>query len=264
MKIIILSALVSGVISAQWLHYPTPGIPRTPEGKPNLEAPTPRAADGKPDLSGIWKAEENKPCPPRGCNDMQINEEFGDIGWTLKGGLPFQKWAADLTKLRSAANGREDPTSHCLPAGVVKSHTLPLYRKMVQTPGLLLILNERNATYRQIFLDGRPREKDPQPSWNGYSTAKWDGDTLVVETSGFRDDMWLDRNGSPATDQARITERFRRINFGKLEIELTVDDPKAYTKPWTVKINQFFAPDTELMDYICAENEKDEWHLVGK
>ena len=139
----------------------------------------------------------------------------------------------------------------------------PEYRKIVQVPGLLLILNERNAGYRQIFTDGRPLPEDPQPNWNGYSSGKWEGDTLVVHTNGLRDGMWLDR-GSPMTDAAKLTERFHRVNYGTLEIDVTVDDPKAYTKPWTVKVTEFTAVNTELMDYICSENEKDALHLVGK
>jgi hypothetical protein len=146
----------------------------------------------------------------------------------------------------------------------LKMHADPLYRKIVQTPGLIVILNERNATYRQIFTDGRPLPQDPQPSFNGYSTGKWDGDTLVVTTSGFREGTWLDRKGSPLTESGTITERFHRVNVGRLEIEITVDDSKAYTAPWTIKLSQNLKVDTELLDYICLENEKDTPHLVGK
>jgi hypothetical protein len=143
-------------------------------------------------------------------------------------------------------------------------YTHPLFRKIIQTPGLTVILNEREVTYRQIFTDGRPLPVDPQPSWVGYSTGKWEGDTLVVHTEGFRDGLWLDASGSPLTDSGEITERIQRVNFGKLEIEVTVDDPKAYTKPWTVKLTQLLKADTDLLDYYCVENEKDGPHLVGK
>jgi hypothetical protein len=163
-----------------------------------------------------------------------------------------------------AANGKDDPASRCLPRGVVKGHTTPLFRKIVQVPGLLVVLNEANASYRQIFTDDRALPEDPNPSWNGYSSAKWEGDVLVVRTNGFRDGLWLDRSGSPMTDAARMTERYRRVDYGKLEIELTVDDPKAYSKPWTVMLNQFIVLDTELLDYICLENEKSVKHMVGK
>jgi len=249
--------------SAQWLHYPTAGIPRTPDGKPNLSAPAPRTKDGKPDLSGVWEVLHNRPCPANGCDDMWVPQEFFDIGWSLKGGLPYQPWAAEIVK-RTPPNRSGDPNSRCLPTGIVRMYTTPLFRKIIQTPGLLVILNEREVTYRQIFTDGRPLPVDPQPSWVGYSTGKWEGDTLVIQSSGFRDGLWLDANGSPLTGSGKITERIRRVNFGKLEIEITVDDPKAYTKPWTVKLTQLLAPDTDLLDYYCVENEKDGPHIVGK
>jgi len=249
---------------AQWLKYPTAGVPRTSNGAPNLEAPVPRTADGKPDFSGMWAPEDNRPCPPEGCNDMKVPQEFVNIGWGLKDGLPYQPWAAELVKKRMAANGKDDPSSHCLPRGVVKAHTTPLFRKVVQIPGLLIILQESNASYRQIFTDGRALPVDPNPSWNGYSSAKWEGDDLVVRTNGFRDEMWLDRQGSPMTDAAEMTERYRRVNYGKMRIDLTINDPKAYTKPWTVTLNQVLVLDTELLDYICLENEKSVAHMVGK
>ena len=256
--------LTAMTLSAQWLNYPTPGIPRTPDGKPNLTAPAPRAPDGKPDLSGIWQPEDNRPCPPSGCTDMKVPQEFVNIGWGIKGGLPYQPWAAELVKARMARNGMDDPTSHCLPGGPVKGHTERLFRKTVQAPGLLLILSERNVSYRQIFLDGRPLPKDPNPSFSGYSSGRWDGDTLVVHTNGLQDGLWLDRSGSPLTDASKLTERFHRLTLGKMEVEMTVDDPKAYTAPWTVRVTELLAPDTEILEYQCLENERDGAHLVGK
>ena len=253
---------LSVALPAQWLNYPTAGLPKKANGAPDLSAPAPKTRDGKPDLSGIWEAEKNRQCPPEGCADMQAPQEFFDIAWKLKVPLPYQPWAAGLVKARKAAGGRDDPTIRCLPLGVVKSHTSPLMRKIVQTPGLIVILNEANASYRQIFTDGRPLPEDPQPSWNGYSVGKWDGDTLVVQTIGFRDEMWLDRNGNPLTDAAKITERLRRVNYGRLEIDLTVDDPKAYTRPWTIQLSQLIMPNTDLLDFICLENEKDLSHFV--
>jgi hypothetical protein len=157
-----------------------------------------------------------------------------------------------------------DPISNCLPMGAVRSHTWNGPRKAVQTPGLVILMSEFETSYRQIFTDGRPLPADPNPSWNGYSSGKWEGDTLVVQTNGFRDGMWLDATGNPMTDAAKITERFRRPNFGKLEIEITVDDPKAYTKPWTVKLTQSIKLDTELLDFGCTDNEKDVPHLSSK
>ena len=251
-------------MSAQWLTYPTPGIPRTADGKPNLSAPAPRGVDGKPDLSGFWGWELNRGCPPEGCNDLDVGQEFVNLGWSLKGGLPYQPWAAELVKKTRAANRPNDPLTHCMPIGPIRLHTFAGYRKIVHVPGLLVILNEYNSGYRQIHTDGRALPVDPNPTWNGYSSGKWDGDTLVVETNGLRDGLWLDTGGSPLTDAARITERFHRVNFGKLEVEITVNDPKAYTKPWTIKLNQPLVPDTEMLDYVCSENEKDVGHLPGK
>ena len=252
------------LLNAQWLSYPTAGVPRTKDGKPNLSAPAPRTADGKPDFAGIWDIDHNRPCPPEGCDDMPIPYEFLNIGWSLKEPLPYQPWARDVIKTRAADYGKDDPASHCLPPGVMKLHTTPFYRKFVQAPGVLAILYERNVTYRQIHTDGRPLPVDPNPSLVGYSTGQWDGDALVVRTAGFRDGQWLDRLGSPLTDAGVITERFRRVNFGRLEVEITVDDPKAYTRPWTVKLNQNIVLDAEMLDYVCQENEKDASHLVGK
>jgi hypothetical protein len=251
-------------LGAQWLRYPTAGVPRTSAGTPDLDAPPPRTADGKPDLSGTWDVEHNRPCPPEGCADMPVGQEFINIGWSLPGGLPYRPWAAALAKKRTEELRKEDPTSFCLPIGIVRLHTMALLKKIIQVPGLLVILNEHNATYRQIFTDGRPLPADPNPSWVGYSSGSWQGDTLVVQTAGFRDGLWLDANGSPLTEGARVTERFRRVTYGKLEIDLTVDDSKAYSAPWTVRLNQFIAPDTDLLDYICNENEKDVPHLIGR
>jgi hypothetical protein len=237
---------------AQWINYPTPGIPRTADGKPDLAAPAPRTTDGKPDLSGLWQ-------PASGGADPQ----FADIAKEVKGGLPFQKWAADLVKARRAENNMGDPDGHCQPLGTVKMHLHPYPRKILQLPGMMVILYERDTVYRQIFTDGRPLPVDPQPSFYGYSTAKWEGDTLVVQTIGFKDDLWLDISGTPLTDAAKVTERYHRSSFGKLEIDVTVDDPKAYTKPWTIRVNQTFAADTDLIEFFCTENEKDARHLVG-
>src|ERR1041384_4185973 len=251
-------------LDAQWVRYPTAGVPKTSAGTPDLNAPTPRAADGKPDFSGVWDIEHNRPCPADGCADMPVGEEFPNSGGSLHGGLPYLPWAAAVTKKRTEELRKEDPTSFCLPIGIVRLHTIALLKKIIQVPGLLVILNEHNASYRQIFTDGRPLPDDPNPSWVGYSSGTWEGDTLVVRTAGFRDGLWLDANGSPLTDAARITERFHRVNYGKLEIDITVDDAKAYSRPWTVRLNQFIAVDTDLIDYNCNENEQDVSHLVGK
>lgn len=249
---------------AQWLHYPTAGVPKNPDGSPNFAAPTPKAPDGKPDLSGLWanycpSGTGEVLCLP----EIAVPQIFGDIGRGVKGGLPYQPWAAELVKKRRADYGKDDPTTHCLPGGVAKLHTSVFLRKIIQVPGLLVFLNERNASYRQVFTDGRPLPVDLNPTWNGSSTGHWEGDSLVIETAGFREGQWLDRAGSPLTGAARMTERFRRPNYGTLEIDLRVDDPKAYTKPWTIHLTQRILLDTDLLDYICLENEKDTVHLVG-
>jgi len=238
---------------AQWLNYPTPGLPRTASGKPDLSAPAPRAADGHPDFSGIWQLDPTCATCIRYVTDYEAGPEFLNFGAHLPGGLPYQPWAADLVKKRTADKGKDDPVAACRPSGALRIFTFPPPRKFVQLPGLLLILSERDVTFRQVFLDGRPLPEDPDPTWNGYSVGKWDGEALVVTTTGLRDDTWLDRNGSPATSAAKITQRFRRVNVGKLEIDVTVDDPKAYTKPWTVTLTQLLMPDTELLDYHCMD-----------
>jgi hypothetical protein len=245
---------------AQWLDYPTAGVPRLANGQPNLSAPAPRTADGKPDLSGIWIIESAADPTAGGA---QRTAQFWDIDAGLKGGLPYQPWAADTRKAREAENSKTSPGIRCLPIGILQMHTVPFPWRLVQAPGYIAILHEREGQ-RQIFTDGRPLLKDPQPSWLGYSTGKWEGDTLVVQTNGFRDGLWADNNGNPLTSAAKITERFRRPNFGRLEIEATVDDPKAYTKPWTVKINEGIQVDTDILEYVCAEGERDAPHIVGK
>ena len=251
-------------LAAQWLNYPTAGVPRTAAGKPDLLAPAPRTADGKPDLSGVWDGDRKPPCPPNGCDDNPSVREFLDIGATLKAGLPYRPGMAELANARRQPPKTDEPITRCLPIGIVERHTHATFRKIVQIPGLLVILNEYNKSYRQIFTDGRPLPPDMQPAYDGYSIGKWDGDALVVTTAGFRDGIWLDAFGDPMTDAAKITERFRRVNFGHLEIDLTVDDPKSYTKPWTVTLYQALVPDTDLIDYICLENEKDIQHMVAK
>jgi hypothetical protein len=257
-----LCAAPSGLF-AQWPDYPTAGVPRTPDGKPNLAAPAPRSADGKPDFSGMWGWENRYNCGSH-CSDLQIGREFIDITYSLKGGPPYQPWAAELVKKRRADNAKDDPNVRCMPRDAPRIWTDDYYKRIFHVPGRVLILAERNMQYRQIFTDGRPLPADPNPAWNGYSVAKWEGDTLVVNTIGFRDDLWLDSNGNPLTNSGKMIERIRRPNFGTLEIEITIDDPKAYTAPWTIKMTQPLILDSELIDYYCLENEKDFAHMVGK
>jgi len=249
-------------LTGQWLNYPTPGIPRTADGRPNLSASAPKTADGKPDLSGLWEFGAG------GSNDflagVTIAPEVLDIAAGLKEPLPYRPWARDLRSEREADNGKDNPDGRCLPLSILQKHTHPFPRKLIQVPGLIVILNEKNNEYRQIFTDGRPLPRDPQPSFNAYSSGKWEGNTLVVQTIGFREDSWADSAGTPITEAAKVTERFRRPNYGSLEIEVTVDDPKAYTAPWIVMLRQHIKLDTDLLEYICLENQKDLPHLVGK
>jgi hypothetical protein len=250
---------------AQWLNYPTPGVPRLSDGQLNLSAPAPRTPDGKPDLSGLWEPDT------RGATDISIFQtgvvfppEWQNIGAQLKDGLPFRPWARSLRSARKADNSKDSPDGKCLPMGLFMDHSNRSPRKIVQVPGLTILLYEKSFVYRQIFTDGRPLPIDPQPSFYGYSSGKWEGDTLVVQTVGLRDEGWADEEGSPITEAAKVTERFRRPNFGSLEIELTVDDAKAYTAPWTIQLRQRIKLDTDLLEYVCGENEKDSSHIIGK
>jgi hypothetical protein len=249
---IMLAAPALGMLHAQWLTYPTPGIPRLPNGQPNLAAPAPRTADGKPDLSGLW----NKISPKYHINiaaDLKPEE--------------VQPWAKELVQQRTENFGSESMGALCLPRG-------PAYptdadgegggmMKIAQTPGLILILNP-DLTYRQIFLDGRPLETSPNPSWMGYSVGRWEGDTLVVESFGFNDRTWLDNSGHPHTEALRMTERYRRPTFGHLELEVTLQDPAAYSRTWTVAVRAELAADTELLEYVCNEKSGQREHWIGR
>jgi hypothetical protein len=248
--------------TAQWLTYPTAGVPRTVDGKPDLSAPAPRTADGKPDLSGLWAIRRQLVTLEQGA--VNISPQMLSIADGLEGGLPYQPWARALAEQHRENKSKDVPSSRCLPLGPLLAHTYLDPRKVIQTPSLLVILNERDFTYRQIFTDGRPLPKDPNPSWYGYSSGHWNGDTLIVETNGLRNGLWLDFQGDIITDSAKLTEKFRRLNFGALDIEVTIDDPHAYTRPWTVTVHQSLMVDTELLEFVCLENEKDLSHLVGK
>src|SRR5688500_4681942 len=270
--LIALLAATSLSISAQWPAYPTAGAPKKPGGEPNLEAPAPRGPDGRPDLAGIWEnfgqARSSGGISGTGGAPLESGAlptalgQFFDIGSRVPGGLPLQPWAAELRKRRMADNMKDNPDAHCLPMGNMQLHTHPQPRKIIQTPDVIVILYEGNGGIRQLFTDSRPLPaNDPQPWWFGYSTGRWEGDTLVVRSTGFRDGGWLDVNGSPLTDAATVTERFTRVNYGNLTIEVTVDDPKAYTRPWSVTVNQQIMLDTELIEFVCLENEQSTKHF---
>jgi hypothetical protein len=248
------------VAVAQWLDYKTPGIPRKADGTPNLKAPAPKTKEGKPDFSGMWFA--NVPsrdgCRTGDCiQEERMSGVQMNIGRSLKDGLPYTEWSKEQMIPRRANGGRDDPHTYCMPPNFPRAWTLPQYMKIVQTPELMVVLHEFNGSYRQIFMDGRKLEKNPNPTWNGHSTAHWEGDVLVIETNGIRDDMWLDIRGSPVTESAKVTEKLKRLNFGVMEIEITVDDPKAYTKPWTISFEMAYQADTAMLEEYCMDDEQD-------
>ena len=258
-------ALTAGLLTltaahAQWPTFPTSGVPRTPDGQVDLDGPVPRTADGRPDLSGLWRVP--RPIVGQEQPEAPLPEGppvagFRDVGQNMEGGLPLTPWAKELRAAREADGSKDNPEAHCLPMGNLQFHTQGAPRRFVQTPGLIVILYEASMGYRQIFTDGRPSpDNDPQPWYYGYSTGRWEDDTLVVTTTNFRDGEWLDILGSPLTDEATVTERFHRPSFGRMEIDITVDDPKAYTEPWTVRVNQEIMVDEELIEFVCLENQR--------
>lgn len=259
-------AVMLGVpLTGQWVNYPTQGIPRTRDGKPNLTARVPRMTDGKPDLTGVWHGESAAGEAPQGTNGDALPKYFLDITRDLDpADVPFQPWAADLYEQRKANFGKDDPISRCLPLGVPRSDADGVPMKIIQTRDLITILQEGDASFRQIFLDGRPLPTDPQPTWRGYSVGKWEGSALVVETSGFHDKGWLDGFGHPHSDTLRVVERFRRRDFGHMDIQITINDPKAYRRPLTYTQSHALMPDSDLLELVCNENERDAKHLVGQ
>jgi hypothetical protein len=250
--IAILTVALSAPLAAQWLNQPTAGIPRTSDGKPNLSAAAPRTPDGKPDLSGLWNR-----VSPKYARNIAADLKPEDI----------QPWARTLVEQRREDLGKEYMTAQCLPRGpgyvTSADSTGAEMMKIVQTPGLIIILNP-DLTYRQIFLDGRALEPAPNPTWMGYSVGRWDGDTLVVESFGFNDRSWLDHDGHPHTEALRMTERYRRRNFGNLDVEITLSDPGAYAKPWTVAVRAELAADTEMIEWVCTESRSRVDNWVGK
>jgi hypothetical protein len=251
-------------VAAQWVKFPTAGAPRKADGNVDMSAPAPHLADGKPDLSGTWTSDEidpRRPNVPPNPHDATTSRRMINLGVDVPGGLPYQPWLASLVKQRTANHAIKDPHVRCFPDNFLRAYGMPHLLKFVHSPSLLIVLNEWNASYRQIFTDARPLPDDPQPTWQGYSSAKWSGDTLVIDTIGMRDDTWIDWNGSVLTEGAKVQEQIRRPDYGHLEIRVTVDDPKAYTKPWTVLIKERLIADTELMEEVCLENERSLQHM---
>ena len=256
---------------AQWVHIESPGIPRTRDGKPNLSAPAPRSA-GKPDLSGIWIA-QSSPIPdlirllPGGINGLGEtipSKYFLDILADFKSGEePLLPAAAAVFRQHSVAQGSA-PITRCLPAGVPQGDVVPVPFKLIQTSGVIVMLSELDNSFRQIFTDGRKQPDDPEPSWLGYSVGKWENDSLVVDTIGFNDQGWLDAAGHTHSEALRVTERFHRRDFGHMDVEVRLDDPKTFTKPVTIRFIEELVPDTELIESFCAEGEKDVAHMTAK
>jgi len=251
MKLVALGAMAAALAMAgQWLNTPTPNVPRTADGKLDPNAPSPKTADGRPDLSGVWMPNS------RPLQDVSVGVANREV--------PYQPWSEQLTKERAnGARGKDDPAAYCVP-GMPKLVVLPYPYKIFQMPGVTVILYEGFTTFRQIFTDGRPLPKDPQPSWMGYSVGKWDGDTFVVDTIGINERTWMDNAGRPHSDALHTIERYRRRSFGTMEVTMTIDDPKAYTRPWTIDISPSrLVLDQDLLEYICTENNRDIPHLFG-
>jgi hypothetical protein len=254
-RLLIALALVAAAtttIGAQWEPYPWKNMPRTPDGKIDMNAPPRRTADGKIDLSGFWMPVESV-------------KHLLNLAADLKPGeVPLRPWAEAVYKERIETNGKDHPGVRCWPSGIPEKNNIPDGLKVVQTPDLTIFLHESRTIYRQIFTDGRPLPRDAQPTWMGYSIGHWEGDTFIVETIGQNGKTWLDMRGLPGTEALRVIERFTRPNIGRVNINVTIDDPLAYTKPWEVQIAWRLVPDTDLIESICEENNKDVPHMVGK
>jgi hypothetical protein len=241
--VVLLTLCVATGVSAQWLNYPTPGIPRLPNGKPDVDAPALKGADGRPDLSGVWRRRTGGP-----DYSLNIAVDLSEV--------PLQPWASDLYKRRQAADRTGRPSERCLPHGIPTDMMIretPF--RIVQTPTLTIILLETFNNFRQVFTDGRGPLSEMQPTYLGYSRGRWEGDEFVVDTVGFNDETWLDNTGLPHSDALRLTERFKRLTVGRMNLTFTFDDPKAYTRPWSVMVALELLPDTDLLEYMC-DNEK--------
>ena len=274
-RLLIIIALLAAGAQAQWLNYPAPGTPRTADGKPNLTAPAPRASDGKPDLSGVWHVE------PTSMAEMKrlYGDDVGDLNVIGMEADTVSKYAINILvdfqpeespmRPEAVAVLREhlpgtNPADSCLPLGIPFAFLVSEPDKIVQTPGLTIMMFESADAHRQIYTDGRPLPKDPEPAWLGYSVGKWEGDTLVVETAGFNDRTWLDGMGHPHSEALRVVERYRRRDFGHMDVQVTFDDPKMYTKPFSIKFTQRLLADSDILEFFCAENEKDRVHAGQK
>jgi hypothetical protein len=263
------------IASAQWLNYPTPGIPRLPDGKPNLAAKAPRTRDGKPDLSGVWHVyaepldEKQRLFGPNvgvvsvpGMEPDTISKYAVNILLDYKPGEIVMTPEAQRVVDQRRKDNEDLTTLHCLPMGTPLATLVSEVQKIVQTPGLILIMHELDGIPRQIYTDGRKLPANPNPTWLGSSIGRWEGDTLVVETVGLNDLVRLDLGGHPRSEAMRMTERYRRRDVGHLDVEFTFDDSKYYNKPFTVKVTHLLQADTDILEYVCNENEKDRAHMA--
>jgi hypothetical protein len=267
-------ALVAGgsMLVAQWPEHKTVG-PRTATGELDLKAPAPKAPDGHPDLSGLWQPQrggggagkgKGAPAAPVRAPGQPPAAQFGDLGSGFEKGLPYTAWGRQIRDERKGNNSKDNPDAHCMPLGLMQLHTHPFEKKIVQGKDTIVIMYNANNDVRQILTNGQPLptvNRQLAPWWYGYSTGKWEGETLVVTTVGFRDDVWLDVNGSPLTGTGKLVERFTRLNYGTLQIDVTIEDPKSYTEPFTVRVMQQIMADTELFESVCEE--RDAGHYLG-
>jgi hypothetical protein len=278
-RLLVLVALLSADAQAQWLNFPSPGVPRTRDGKPNLAAPARRTADGKPDLSGVWQVQPTSLGEWRALLGDRFDAQFKarSLGMELDHiskysinilvdfkpeETPMRPEAVEILRRRTPG---DLPNTHCLPVGIPSDGLFSPPVKIVQSPGLIVILYENDGRHRQIYTDGRKLPKEiVQPAWLGYSVGKWDRDTLVVETAGFNDKSWLDLMGHPHSEALRIVERYRRRDFGHMDLDMTFDDPPMYTKPFTINVTLELLADADIFEFFCNENEKDRAHLGQK
>ncbi len=276
--LLFISFLFSSAISqAQWLNYRATGTPTTNDGKVNLAAPAPRMADGKPDLSGVWHHQnENNGNRQEGLTTssapgepVRLAGQPGGPGYTgnilrdAKGEKIETPLAIKVREARMKDGNRPNPSVFCLPWGIPVNNLVPEVTKFIQAPKELIALYEVENSYRQIYLDGRPLPEDMNPSWLGYSTGHWDGDTLVVETEGFNDRTWLDMSGHSHGEKLHLTERYHRRDYGHMDVEMTFNDPEFYTKPFSIKFTHALTPDSDILEAYCNENEKDRAHIQG-
>lgn len=252
MRTLLLGIACAGLMTGQWLKQPTPGIPRNPDGSPNLTAPAPKTADGKPDISGLWSAVNGF----RYTVNLDVDLKPGEVEM-----LP---WAQAEYQRRKDTLGKDDPVGYCNLPGVPQVNAIPYPYKILQNSTQVTFLYEAIRTFREVFIDGRGFPADMQPTWLGYSIGRFEGDTFVIETAGQNDKTWVDTGGHPHTEQLHVTEKFTRRNFGSMDLEITINDPGAYKKPWTARYQLRLMPDTEILEYVCTENNKDVEHLVGK